>query len=149
MKLPGQVLSPSLSTPEREVLLIEALPCEDGDRFSLTFESAEPRWRQGVWLAVDGELAVADVLSPQLVLWRDSVPSSVDIEVRSAKDRLLSFYNVWDSGRGRRRESQSHSSGMVREGLEGGGFRYRCSDISPAPTYGALVFTLEVVGRSG
>lgn len=123
-------------------MLIEALPCQAGDQFVLTFESAEPRWRQGVWLAVDGEIAVAESLAPQVVLWRDAAPQVVEVAVRSTKDGLLRLYNVWDSGRGRGRESQSHSSGMIREVVRNG-FRFRCSDISPAPKYEALVFTLE------
>jgi hypothetical protein len=136
-------VNPALTTPDREVILIEAVSCSAGDRFSLTFESVDPRWRQGVWLAVDGTLAVEDQASSQIVLWRDTAPDQVQLEVRSTGDGLLRLYNVWDSGRGRGAwESQSHTSGMIGESVTGG-FRYHCSDISPDPAFDALVFTLK------
>lgn len=136
-------MNSALTSPDREVVLIESLTCTAGDRFSLTFESVDPRWRQGVWLAVDGELAVAGQTSSQLVLWRDTAPRRVTFEVKSTDDGLLRLYNVWDSGRGGGPwESQSHTSGMVRE-VVAGGIRFHCSDISPDPTFDALVFTLE------
>jgi hypothetical protein len=137
-------MNPALTADDREVLLIEAVPCSAGDVFSLTFEAAAPRWRQGVWLAVDGELAVGDHSSSQIVLWRDTAPDRVELEVVSSGDGLLRFSNVWDSGRGRTPwESQSHTSGMIREAVAGGS-RYRCSDIDPEPTFDALVFTLRL-----
>jgi len=142
MRLPGRTMNSALTTPDREVVLIETVPCSAGDRFSLTFESVEPRWRQGVWLAVDGDLVVGDQTTQQVVLWRDAAPDQVQVEVRSTSDGLLRLYNVWDSGRSRRPwESQSHTSGMIREAVAEG-FRYHCSDISPHPSFGALVFTL-------
>ena len=141
MRLPGRSVNLGLTTPEREVVLIETVECAAGDRFSLTFESAEPRWRQGVWLAVDGDLVAAGQVSSQILLWRDAAPDQVEIEVRSTGDGLMRLYNVWDSGRGRGRESQRHTSGMVREALPDG-YRYHCSDINPAPSFEALVFSL-------
>ena len=142
MRLPGRLLNPSLTTPDCEVVLIETVPCSTGDRFSLRFESSEPRWRQGVWIAVDGELLVEEQAAGQVVLWSDTAPDQVELEVTSTSDRLLRLYNVWDSGRGLGPyESQIATSGMIREAMEGG-FRYRCSDINPQPSFAALVFTL-------
>jgi hypothetical protein len=142
VRLPDRSLNPSLTSSEREVILIETVQCSGGDRFSLTFESADPRWRQGVWLAVDGTLAIGDHESSLCVLWHDTAPHQVRVEVRSTQDGLLRLYNVWDSGRGYRPwESQSHTSGMISEVVPGGS-RYHCSDINPHPTYDALVFTL-------
>lgn len=143
MRLPGRSVNAGLTTPDREVLLIETVTCFPGERFSLTFESAESRWRQGVWLAVDGELVVDGRMTSQVVLWRDTAPHQVQLQVSSTVDGLMRLYNVWDSGRGLgARESQSHTSGMLREALANG-FRYQCSDISSAPSFEALVFTLE------
>lgn len=141
--LPRRSVNPALTTPDREVILIETVACSVGDRFSVTFESVDPRWRQGVWLAVDGTLAVEDQSVSQVVLWRDTAPDHVELEVRSTDDGLLRLYNVWDSGRGLGPwESQSHTSGMISEAITGG-LRYHCSDISPNPTFDALVFTLK------
>ena len=142
MRLPGRSVNHVLNSPDREVLLIDTVLCSAGDRFLLTFESVDPRWRQGVLLAVEGELALEDVTSSQVVLWRDTAPDQVHLEVRSTSDGLLRLYNVWDSGRGLGPwESQSHTSGMIREGITRGQ-RYHCSDINPAPLFDAVVFTL-------
>ena len=141
MNLPQPTLSSTLSRDGRPVWKIDALACAEGDVFTLTFEDAAQRWRQGIWLAVDGRLAVDDVESPQLVLWRDTAPRVVNLTVRRTDDRLLRLYNVWDSGRGRRMESQSATSGMLRQDLADG-YRYRCTDIGPDPDFSALTFSL-------
>jgi hypothetical protein len=143
MRLPHRALNSALTTPDREVVLIEAVPCSAGDMFVLAFESAEDRWRQGVWLAVDGALDVNSQNSDQAVLWQDTAPVEVRFQVRETHDGLLRFYNVWDSGRGLGPwESQMHTSGMLREQVGDGVARYSCSDIKPDPTFKALVFTL-------
>ena len=142
MKLSGGCLNSMLSTPSMPVLLIEAIECRDGTAFRLVFESAEPRWRQGVWLAVEGDLEIAGQVTSQAVVWRDTAPPDVDINVRSTDDGLLRLYNVWDSGRGLGHESQAATSGMLREPTAAGS-RYRCSDINPSPTFEAVVFRLE------
>ena len=142
MRLPGRSVNAHLTTPDREVLLIEAVSCSTGDRFSLRFESFESRWRQGVWVAVDGEIAVNGHTAGQVVLWNDSAPAVTQIEVIATDDGLMRMYNVWDSGRGRGPwESRSHTSGMLRERSDNGE-RYRCSDVNADPTFEALVFTL-------
>ena len=122
--------------------MIEAVPCAPDDVFEIVFEAAEPRWRQGIWLGVEGTLAVGSTLSSQMVLWNDTAPERVLVRVVSTSDGLLRLYNVWDSGRGRQLESQVHTSGMIREELPRGA-RYRCSDINAEPTFAALVFRME------
>jgi hypothetical protein len=83
----------------------------------------------------------ADAESPEVVLWRHSAPSPTELRVVASTDGLLRLYNVWESSRGRGRESQSHTSGMVREDVPGG-WRYRCNDIGTHPDFTALVFTI-------
>jgi hypothetical protein len=140
MRLPGRAVSPSLSTPEREVAAIEALPCKDGDRFLLRFETSSGDWRHGVWLAVqDGHLTVGDVSSPQVTLWQDTAPQEVQLDV-SGSDGLLRFYNVWERAGGGR-QSQSFNCGLTREVVEGG-YRFHCSDKGVDPDFTHLVFTL-------
>lgn len=147
MRLPGRTLNSRVSTPAVPVLYIEAVECSAGSAFRMEFESAESRWRQGIWLGVEGELDIAGRLTPQAVLWRDTSPPSVEVVVRSTDDGLLRFYNVWDSGRGRAQESQAATSGMLCEPTASG-LRYRCSDINPAPTFEALVFTVERLAQA-
>ena len=138
--LPSAAKSPSLTTPDRDVWLIDALPCRPGDTFSLTFVDAAERWRQGVWLATDGVLRVAEVEAPQFVLWRDTAPQTVLVRVATT-DGLLRLYNVWDSGRGLGVESQKATTGMLREEVAGG-YRYRCNDIGNDPDFTSLTFLL-------
>ena len=141
--LPTAVQGGTLTTPDRVVWKIEAVPCSAAGEFLLVFEAVSARWRQGVWLATDGLLRVGDSESPQIVLWQDTAPATVHLQVVST-DGLLRLYNVWDSGRGRTVESQSATSGMLREKIPTG-WRYRCSDIAPHPTFDALVFRLDRV----
>ena len=68
-------------------------------------------------------------------------PPIVDVVVLSSDDGLLRIYNIWDSGRGLGPyESQSATSGMIRETIDGG-FRYRCSAIASDPAFDQLIFT--------
>ncbi len=136
--LPRAVQSASLTTPDREVWKVEALPCAEGDTIQVTFEDASQRWRQGVWLATDGLLRVQDEESSQFVLWQDTAPLGAAVHVVTT-DGLLRFYNVWDSGRGRSQESQAATSGMLRESLPNG-YRYRCNDIGGDPEFTCLTF---------
>lgn len=138
--LPDATLNASLTTAEREVWKVEALPCHSGETFRLTFEDSADRWRQGVWVATDGTLRANGEEAAQFVFWQDTAPPSVRLEVL-ATDGLLRLYNVWDSGRGRSRESQSATSGMLREAVKDG-YRYRCNDIGNDPSFTSLTFLL-------
>jgi hypothetical protein len=64
--------------------------------------------------------------------------------IDGSPDALLRVYNVWDSGRGRSRESQSATSGMAVEELEDGSRRYSCNDIGLDPDFSKLVFRLSI-----
>lgn len=138
--LPGATLNASLTTPQRQVWKVEALPCRGGDTFLLTFEDSAERWRQGVCLATSGTLRAKGEEAAQFVLWQDTAPPTVRLEVIQT-DGLLRLYNVWDSGRGRSRESQSATSGMLRQPV-GRGYRYRCNDIGNDPPFTSLTFLL-------
>jgi hypothetical protein len=128
----------------RDVLKIEVLPIRAHQTVRLVFESVDSPWRQGVWLATEGALAVAGTTSPQLTIWQDTAPGEIEITCE-ATDGLLRFYNIWDSGRGRRRESLSATSGMAVEVLDGGWRRYSCNDIGSAPEFSKLVFRIGIV----
>jgi hypothetical protein len=141
-KLPTALLSQRLSSPDAQVWMIDTLPCGPGDRFRVTFEGEDGRWRHGIRLMVDGALTVGEATADQVLLWTDTAPNQVMIKVDRTSDGLLRLYNVWDSGRGRREESQAATSGMLREETHAG-WRYRCSDISPQPTFDALIFRVE------
>jgi hypothetical protein len=82
----------------REVVLFEVLPVAPGQTLLLTFEETSAGWRQGVWLGTEGEFKCNGHTSSQVVLWSDTAPRPVEIEI-VATDGLLRLYNVWDSGR--------------------------------------------------
>lgn len=139
----GRVLSDLGDSIGKQVVLIEALRIAAGENVLLRFDGGESPWRQGVWLATEGELEVAGVRSPQLVLWQDTAPDEVRISVRST-DGVLHLYNVWDSGRGLGEfESQKATSGMLVSEDEGW-LRYECSDIAVEPKFDRLGFSVRI-----
>jgi hypothetical protein len=145
VQLPGRTVADNLTDDQgREVLRIEAVPFEAGDRAAFVFEDAHSPWRQGIWVGTDGVLRVAESVGAQFVLWMDSAPPTVEVSC-DRSDGLLRVYNVWDSGRGRGQESQCHTSGMAVEALADGSRRYSCSDIGSPPSFDKLVFRLSVI----
>lgn len=126
-----------------EVLLLDVIPIEVGSEVVLTFEQVDSPWRQGVWLATDDELEVNGARSSPLVVWQDTAPPTVRVRVGKS-DGMLRYYNLWDSGRGMgEHESQSATSGMLRERGPDGSRRYRCNDIGYESQFDKLVFSLR------
>lgn len=139
------VLNRDLSTPDQPVWRIDVLPIAEGQAVSLEFLGGEGDWRQGVWLATEGELEVDGVTAPQLVLWSDTSPPVVEVKV-NATDGLLRLYNVWDSGRGLgHHESQSATAGMVKRVRKDGAFVYACNDIGLDPDFTKFTFAIRVL----
>lgn len=146
MRLPSErLLNPLLSESERkDIVLFDVRDVSAGAAIHLHFEDSNSPWRQGVWLATEGLLQVGNVHSPQLLLWTDTSPATVDIEVIET-DGLLRLYNIWDSGRGYGdRESQSATSGMIVEETVPGALRYSCNDVGASPAFDKLVFTIAI-----
>jgi hypothetical protein len=143
-ELPDRRLNDALVDPRgREVVQIEALPLAVGQNVKLAIESIHSPWRQGVWLATDGLLRCNETDGSQFVIWADTAPPSVEITC-VATDGLLRFYNVWDSGRGRARESLSVTSGMAVEEVSADARRYSCNDIGTDTDFRKLVFRLSI-----
>jgi hypothetical protein len=96
-------------------------------------------------VGTEGTLSVEGRRSATFVLWADTAPRPVEIEVL-ATDGMIRVYNVWDSGRGLGSfESQSATSGMLASELPDGSRRYRCADIGPGPGFDRLAFRVQVV----
>ena len=125
----------------KPVLMVEAIPVEPGDEFELQFGQASDSARQGVWLAVDGELEVAGMKAAQVEVWKDTAPASVGIRILAAESGVLWLYNVWDRRTGFGKESQADFAGMLKEPVADGA-TYRCNTIGPTPNFEALTFTL-------
>ena len=130
----------------RDVVQVDILSVRSGERLLLEFESATGEWRQGVFLATVGTMSTNGVESSTFVLWQDSAPPVVDIDIVET-DGLVCVYNVWDSGRfGGHHESLRATSGMLATQLDDGRVRYGCNDIGGSPTFEKLVFTVQVLG---
>lgn len=146
MRLPSNpVINTALQRQTGQpVLKMDALPLAAGTAWVLEFESAKSTWRQGVFVATDGELEVEGTRGDRFVLWADTAPPSVTITCRATRSGRLIIYNVWNSGRGiAEKESQRATSGMLREDLGDGAFRYRCQDVAPEPVFDRLTFRLR------
>lgn len=144
--LPGRTASPTVTAPDgRPAFLIESLPIAAGQRVRLVFESIAERFEQGVFVATEGELAIGEARSRAFALWAVKAPPEIVIEVAETDGRLV-FYNIWDSGRTPSFESQSHTSGMVKEDAGGGWARYRCNDIGFHPDFTSVVFKILIEG---
>jgi len=122
--------------------MLDVIPVETGERLRITFKSQSGDWRQGVWMGVDGLLAIGGHRADQFEIWTDTAQLGFDVEVLQTTDGLLRLYNIWDSGRGRRRESQSATSGMLKETNQSR-TTYRCNDIGREPAFDKLVFDVD------
>jgi hypothetical protein len=144
LKIPFKRLLNSELTTEvgRPVVSLEVVRVSEGSTLEFAIASTSGTWRQGIWLGVHGELDVAGERGDQFVIWTDTAPKSFQVRVAKTEDGLLRFHNVWDSGRGRKMESLSATSGMLVD--EGDGLvTYRCNDIGLSPKFDRLVFELR------
>jgi hypothetical protein len=124
------------------VVMLDVIPIVPGERLRVSFKGTSGQWRQGIWLGVDGELEIAGTRADQFEIWADTAPPSFEVMVLRTQDGLLRLYNIWDSGRGRRRESQSATSGMLKE-ERNGTVVYRANDIGRKPQFDKLVFEVS------
>jgi hypothetical protein len=143
--LPPRTFSKSVTRPDgKPAIKIEALSVPEVSILRLAFEGVNSEWRQGVFLATDGVLTIDGIGASRLVIWADSAPAELEIDV-SSKNGSVIIYNVWDSGRGRGPfESQSATSGMLVDKLENGVLRFSCTDIGIVPDFNKLVFRVSI-----
>ncbi len=144
MKLPSKTVlnSQLMAQLGKPVVMLDVVPVAAGETLHITFASQSGDWRQGIWIAVDGELEIAGQGASQMEIWTDTAPPTFDVKVLRTTDGLLRLYNIWDSGRGQRRESQSATSGMLKETTDRT-TTYRCNDIGTLPKFDKLVFEIR------
>lgn len=121
--------------------LLDEFPLQGSRRLRLTFESTESEWRQGLALRVKGSFVIdGRKISKAIVLWQDTAPSAVEIDVRTKEDHVT-VNNVWD-----------HSDGVIQAWHNGAamivdeipnGRRYRCNDGHPDENFTDIVFRIE------
>lgn len=126
----------------KPVVMLDVIPVVAGETLRVRFKGTSGKWRQGIWLGVDGELDIGGTRADQVEIWTDTAPRSFDVKVLKTRDGLLRLHNIWDSGRGRRRESQSATSGMLKETRKGT-LLYRANDIGWQPKFDKLIFEVS------
>jgi hypothetical protein len=130
-----------------DVVKWDVVKIKNEERVKIIFESVSSKWRQGVWLKTDKGIVVNGIHCVSVDLWVDTAPNEVECECFT-KDGFLSLYNIWDSGRGYKRESLAFSSGMLIDELPNGR-RYHCNDIGFETEFDKLVFRLEKTSFDG
>jgi hypothetical protein len=110
----------------------------------LTFLSKNSPYRQGVRIAIDagkGEIEINDIKAKRIELWYDTAPQEVILKCKSSEG-LLSIYNIFDTGWGRK--SQMYKSGMLIE-EQGNKIIYRCNDFGETDRFDKLVFSISKI----
>jgi len=125
------------------ILEIENLPL----RVQVEFISAKASPAQGIQLRLRGGSLVANGQeAADLVLWQDTAPQTVDVEIRSAGGRPGNFkvWNVWRAGLDVTQAWLGNSAMKVEGDLAGSGLMLRCSDGQGKPDFDDLVVRLSV-----
>jgi hypothetical protein len=136
---PQQIFSTAfLERGRSDVVKIECVVLKIPE-FTIVFESAHGKRRQGIWLRASGGILVNDISFPSVDLWYDSAPSRIVCQSLGPK-HTLHLYNIWERNGVRR--SLSYSSGMIVESTSIGR-RYRCNDVGFETNFECVVFQLE------
>ncbi len=127
----------------RIIQMVDRLRVGDGQRLRVVFEAVNAEWRQGVYMTTDGTFLVNDqVVKKAVVLWNDTEPREVVLEVRT-KEGDCWVKNVWDIGDGFT-DSWHNGAAMIVEETASGR-RYRCNDGKPDDDFDDIVFRIEQV----
>lgn len=122
------------------IQMVDRIPVFTGQKIRIVFEAVNSKWKQGVHLSIDGEFAVnGQTVKKAVVLWEDTAPKEVTLEVKSKKGECL-IKNVWDIGDGVM-HSWHNGAAMIVETTELKR-RYRCNDGQPDDNFNDLVFTV-------
>lgn len=126
----------------QRLCLADKFRVSPSDRLVVQFESATGRYRQGVMLKTKGRFVINDLeIRKAAVLWHDTAPASVAVEVHSEDGHVL-IYNVWDHGNGVT-EYWHNGAAMIVDELEAGIKRYSCNDGYPDDDLDDLVFVVR------
>lgn len=135
----------SIEIDGRRVSLIDKLEIEHLTNLIVRIISWDRKLRQGVRLDCNGTFQLNGRKIPKAtVLWADTAPSAVDVEILRPKGALI-VSNVWDTGNGVV-ERWSGNAGMLIERI-GTKSVYRCNDLRRNEDFEDIVFSIEV-GRN-
>jgi hypothetical protein len=142
----------------RELVRTDRFPIEGAQKLRVTFESTKSKYRQGIGVDLRKicETRVAGTVTSKKewnVLWEDTAPKQVEIELLGPAEHALIF-NVWqDLNRKPMPGSVSsrvpiewwtNGAAMIVEEIPNGR-RYRCNDGEPDDDFDDLVFRIERV----
>jgi hypothetical protein len=125
------------------VVLWDVQNIKDEQLIKVKFVSKTSSHRQGLWLRTDKGIVVPEISSevfPSLTLWEDTAPNEIICKCFS-KDGNLNVYNVWDKGKGK--QSQLYTSGMLIEEQVDGVLIYKCNDYGLDTDFDDLIFSIE------
>ena len=96
MRLPSKTVLNSQLTAQlgKPVVMLDVVPVAAGETLHVTFASQSGDWRQGIWMAVDGELEIAGQRAGQMELWTDTAPRAFDVKVLRTTDGRLRLYKL-------------------------------------------------------
>ena len=121
--------------------LVDEFPLDNSSRLRLTVEHIDSEWKQGLVLRTKGSFLVNNQKVPKsIVLWEDTAPAVIEIEVQSPDDHIK-INNVWDHGDGVV-QAWHHGAAMIVDEIPNGR-RYRCNDGHPDDNFTDIVFRLE------
>jgi hypothetical protein len=129
----------------RTLVMADRFPTPGIRAIRTVFEECNGRWRQGVRLKCNGEFRVDGQAihgKGGFVLWHDTAPSSVEIEL-VGKVPEVTVYNVWDVGDGTIQVGHNGAAMIVEEIPNGR--RYRCNDGEADDDFDDLIFRIEQV----
>lgn len=125
----------------RVIQMVDRIPLKGPTQVRLFFESAKSNWRQGVHFSTVGNFEVNGLkLEKAVLLWEDTAPSEVLIQINSM-DGLLLVKNVWDVGDGVVHSWHNGAAMIVEECVSMR--RYYCNDGFPDDDFDDLIFSVS------
>jgi hypothetical protein len=123
------------------VQLMDTPPVRPGSALLLVFVSSSKSRRQGIRIKANGDLVVAGQKLKDIVLWSDTAPTRVDIQL-GAKVTELKVWNCWANSDGAM-DAWHNGAGMIASAKAAGVREYNCNDGTPNDDFSDLVFRLE------
>lgn len=115
----------------------------EAEHVTVEFRSVGSELRQGVRLKMrGGQLKIDDAEAAEFVLWQDTAPSRVEVDIAwtSTGERSLRIWNCWE--RGGVMHAWLGNSGMRVDDQGGGRYLFRCSDGAGEPNFDDLVVSV-------
>ncbi|UNL87564.1 hypothetical protein [Priestia koreensis] len=135
-----RIMSKGFSDKGRcNVIKWEVQSVDDGQELKIIFLGKNSLYRQGIWLKTDKGIEVMGRNFSSIDLWEDSAPKELVLKCFTSNG-VISFYNIWDKGEGKK--SQSYSSGMMIK-QQGNKVIYNCNDIGFETNFDKLIFSIE------